>query len=73
MNHAHHPSEATEDELRTQIREVEAHLAHIANEDNSAYGKARIRLYEAMLQERRQRLSLLNAVHHDRSTSHDYL
>lgn len=62
-----------EDALRAEIRHFETHLAHIAAEDDSAYGKARIRLYESLLQERRHQLSALTAPHRFQHGSHDYL
>jgi len=53
----HHVTRHTEEEmLRAEIRRFEAHLANIANEDDCAYGKARIRAFEALLQEHRSRL-----------------
>jgi len=62
-----------EDALRAEIREFETHLAHIAPEDDSAYGKARIRLYENLLHERRLQLDALTASHHGQAARRDYL
>jgi hypothetical protein len=73
MKHSPRLAAMQEDELCAGIREVEAHLARIAGDDDSACGKARIRLFESLLQEQRARLSELRAVHHDRCTSQDYL
>jgi hypothetical protein len=62
-------SSLIEESLRAEIRQFETHLAHIAAEDDSAYGKARIRLYENLLHERRLALDALTAP----SASRDYL
>ena len=59
--------------LRAEIHQFETHLAHIAAEDDSAYGKARIRLYENLLHERRLQLDALTALHHGQAARHDYL
>ena len=59
--------------LRAEILEFETHLAHIAAEDDSAYGKARIRLYENLLHERRLQLQALTALHHGHAANPEYL
>ncbi len=52
---------AQEEVLRAEIRHVEQHLAKIGADDDSAYEKARIRVYETLLQQRRQQLDGLAA------------
>lgn len=59
-----HPNECVQhghDEaaLREDIARFESHLAHIGANDDSAYEKARIRTYEALLLERRTLLRQL--------------
>lgn len=61
------------DALRAEISRVEKHLADIVTDDDSAYAKARIRLYEALLVERRHQLDAWTALHQNPSHSHDYL
>lgn len=52
------------DTLRDEIRHYEAHLARVADDDDSACGKARIRMVEVQLQQRRERLVALMSTHH---------
>ena len=55
--------EVTETEtLRDEIRDYEAHLARVADDDDSACGKALIRMVEAQLRQRRERLVVLTAM-----------
>ena len=61
------------DALRAEISRVEKHLADIVTDDDSAYAKARIRLYEALLVERRRQLDTWTALQQSSSHSHDYL
>ena len=62
-----------EQALRAEIRAFEIHLERIESEDDSAYAKARIRMYESLLQERRHQLDALTAMHSAQAASHDYL
>ncbi len=63
MSQTNHCStrQAEEEMLRAEIRRFETHLVHIANEDDCAYGKARIRVFENLLREHRHRLDTLVA------------
>ena len=45
--------------LRAEIRRFESHLNTIRDEDDCAYSKARIREFETLLQEHRNRLDAL--------------
>ena len=51
--------ENEEETLRSDIALFESHLAAIRADDDSAYEKARIRVYEGLLQERHARLQRL--------------
>lgn len=48
-----------EEHLRTQIHEIETHLKTIVADDDCAYEKARLRVYETMLEDHRRRLDAL--------------
>jgi hypothetical protein len=66
-----YPIEGTQDHgeeqtLRSDIALFESHLASISANDDSAYEKARIRTYEALLHERRSQLQVLLAARHER-------
>lgn len=52
--------------LREEISHFEKHLANINADDDCAYGKARIRAFEALLEEHRRRLDALIAAQPDR-------
>ena len=58
---SHSTLPACAETLRANIRRVEEHLARIAWEDDSAYEKARLRVYEELLGQWRRELASLTA------------